>query len=253
MKEPFVLRVKKRPVELMYVALRHLYLNQINFIHTGQTRSYDHHPDAYYRGALNYTLGKYDEEFIKTFLDLWAQVKELRATGGRIYGLDAFGIAACMFAVRATMKRVRHGHHQPWAEGLESSADRFLARLERLRKQLKRRMISETHPLDYFDKSQRWESFLCFLHNYYFFCRCSYRPRNGLYVMRSLVIDQFVRWTEKELQDRDEPVPANLRKLIRRYIGYVRRGRTNYFLPQLRHDRVLAATVFTNYVVHGVV
>lgn len=251
MKEAFILRVKKRPVELMCVALRHLHINQTNFIHTGQTRSYDHHPDAYYRGGLDYALGKYDEEFIKTFLDLWSQVKDLRANGGRIYGLDVFGIAACMFAVRATMKRVRHGHHQAWADDLEASADRFLARLERLRKRLKRQMISETHPLDYFDKEQRWESFLCFLHNYYFFCHCSYRPRNNLYRLRRLIIDQYVKWTSEELKIRNVPIPANLRKLVRRYIGYVRRGRTGYSLPQLLHDQVLAASVFANYVTHG--
>src|SRR4051812_26532843 len=221
MLKPF--RVTKLQVQMLVPALRHIFVNHTNFEHTGLLR--DCHPEIrYYRG--NRRFGSYNASFMNVMLDLWHQVKKLQSSGGRIYGLDVIEIAACIFAVRVTMQKIRHGHHQSWAPRLERSAKQFIAKLERERKCLMRSLKQEVGAEIYNRAVREWRSFLRFLRYHHLYCRCSYRRRNNLYRIRRMILDQFCSWTEDELKARGEPVPANLRQLIRRHVSYVRRGRT---------------------------
>ena len=244
----YALRLTKLQTELLIPALRQVYISHINYEKNGY--SPDSHPEAD-RSCKPHLYGASDPEHIKVFLNLWDRVRSIRENGGRIYGLDAFGLAACIFAVRITMRKIRHGHHEAWSPRLDRAADHLVARLERERKRLKRSMIAESGKAVYEKQAQRWTSFIRFLHFNYVYCRCSYRRRNNLYRTRCMTINQFVQWTEEELRSRNEVVPPNLRQLVRRLVSYIRRGRTNYLLPQLRKDPVFAKYVFVNYVLFG--
>jgi hypothetical protein len=195
-------------------------------------------------------MGQHNPAFMAIMLDLWRQIQKLQSSGGRIYGLDAFGLAACIFAVRITLQKIRHGHHESWSPRLERSGKQFIAKLERERKCLMRRVKQEVGAEIYNRAAREWRLFLRFLRYHHMYSGCSYRRRNGLYRLRRMLLDQFCSWTQDELKTRGEPVPEKFRELIRRHVSYVRHGRTSYVFGQLKNDPVFAATRFANYVVY---
>jgi len=242
------LRITRLQAELLKPAVRHIFISDTNYKRTGHLR--DCHPDVPYTGGAR-SFGKDNPVLMEVMLDLWKQIQGLQSSsGGRLYGLDVFGLAACIFAVRITMQKVRHGHHERWAPRLERSAKQFIERLELERKRQMRSVRDEVGTDVYKRATREWRSFLRFLRYHYLYCGCSYRRRNNVYRIRRMTIDHFCSLTEGELKSRHEPIPTNLRELVRRHLSYIRRGRTSYFIPQLRKDPVFAGSRFANYVVH---
>jgi hypothetical protein len=241
----YALRLTKLQAELLIPALRQIYINNINYEHAGFCRN--SHPEAY--PACPH-FGSNDPEYMKLVLNLWERIRLLQKAGGRIYGLDAFGLAACIFAVRITMRKIRHGHHEAWSPRLTTAADHLITRLEHERKRLKRAMIAEQGEAVYQAKAQRWTSFHRYLHYHYVYCSCSYRPQRNIFRARRLRIDQFVRWTQEALIARGEAVPSNLRALVSLFLRYVRRGRATCDFRRLHNDPTYAKHFFSAYVLH---
>jgi hypothetical protein len=239
------LRLTKLQTETLIPALRQIYINHKNLQLTGHLR--DCHPDIFLSGGSR-QFGSNNPALMEVILQLWGQVQKLRTSGGRIYGIDVFGLAACIFLVRVTMQKVRHGHHEAWALRLDRSANQFIAKLEALRKRLKRSTIAEIGTEKYHQVMRHWRSFLRFLRYHHLYCRCSYRPRNNRYRLSRMVLDQFCLWTEEELKRRGKAAPANLRELIRRHLAYGRRGRTTYIVVHPRSERSFAAPHLADYV-----
>jgi hypothetical protein len=240
------IRITKLQTGELVPAFRQIYVNHVNLQHTGHLR--DCHPELPYSG-LTHRFGHFNPVFMDMMIEQWKQIRHLQSTnGGRLYNLDAFGVAACIFAVRATLRMVRHGHHELLSERMERSAKQFITKLEAEHKWLKRALIDEVGLQKYNRAAREWRSFLKFLRYAHLYCRCSYRPRNNLYRLRRKVLDQFCRWTEEELTRRNKTVPKNLRELIRRHLAYGRRGRTKYIVVHARSERSFAAPYLADYV-----
>jgi len=77
------------------------------------------------------------------------------------------------------------------------------------------------------------------------------RLPNPVYRMRMKLVGTFCEWTRAELASRGEPVPPDhdLRKLVRRHLRNVRRGRTPYGVRHLWESRPFAASTFAHYTV----
>ena len=243
---PPALRLTRLQAELLVPGLRQIYISDLEYDRHGFPRQ--SHPEA--PRSWNPRFGTSRPEFVAIMMDLWKQIQKIRTTGGRIYLDDPFWAAACIFAVRVTMKKVRHGHHEAWSPNLEPAAKRLIARLEAERKRLKRVFINEHGKPAYQAKQMQWESFVTFLHYYYVYCRCAYRPRNNLYRRRRLVIDQLVKWTEEEIISRGAQIPGDLRVQVRRFLSYVRRDRVVCYIPQLMKDEVAAKFHLVHYVLY---
>jgi hypothetical protein len=242
------IRVTPMQIAVLVPALRQVYINHTNFQHTGSLR--DCHPDLPFSGGSR-RFGHFNPVFMDVVIDIWKQVSKLKTSGGRIYNLDAFGVAACIFAVRTTLRMVRHGHHEQLGPRMDRSAKQFIAKLERERKRLKRSAKAEVGAQRYSQASREWKSFLKFLRYAHLYCRCSYRRRNNLYRIRRLILNDFCEIAATELKARGVAVPSNLRQRIRRQVRYIRRNRTSYSISDLRCDRVFAASRFANYIVYG--
>jgi hypothetical protein len=63
-------------------------------------------------------------------------------------------------------------------------------------------------------------------------------------------VQVLFEWAKAELIDRREKVPpdAELRKLVRLALRYVRRGRRDFGVRQLQNDRVFASAHLANFV-----
>jgi hypothetical protein len=241
------LTLRVTPVQIAHLvpALRRTHINHTNYQHTGHLR--DCHPDLPFSGGSR-RFGHFNPVFMAVIIDIWQQVSKLKVSGGRIYNLDSFGVAGCIFAVKVTLKMVRHGHHERLSPRMERSAKQFIAKLEREQKRLKRALIAEVGDQQYARAAREWRSFLKFLRYAHLYCRCSYRRRNNLYRVRRMVLDQFCQWAAEELTRRGKTVPDNLRHFIRLYRTYGRRGRMKYMVVHARSERALAAPHLADYV-----
>lgn len=67
---------------------------------------------------------------------------------------------------------------------------------------------------------------------------------------RRALIDQLVGWTRTELLDRQEPLPpeSELRRLVRLFLRYVRRGRRGWSVRHLMDNHVFAASQIGTFV-----
>lgn len=198
----------------------------------------------------NFDPGVYNQQFMDDVLAVHANVASLSASNGRLRFANSFQVAACALAVRVALKRHRHGHDPLDIRGIKVAAKRVLTRLEAVRKQAKRADVSLYGMDVYRQKASDWQRFVVWLRTHVASCGCIPRFRRKSPSRRSERLDVFVEWAKEELQDRKDQVPddAELRKLVRQLLAYVRRHRTTYTERDLRDDKVFAASRFANFV-----
>ena len=91
--------------------------------------------------AGRFDPGAYSSDLMQMLLALADAVIKIRCSGGRLYDLDHFQLAAMIFAVRVAAQEVQHGHAQTAIGNFERRAQRLIARLEKYRKRGKRALF----------------------------------------------------------------------------------------------------------------
>jgi hypothetical protein len=167
---------------------------------------------------------------------------------GRLRFDNSFQIAACVLAVRVALKSHRHGHPLPPIPRIETAAKRLLNRLEVVRKRAKRAELRQMGADAYQEKAHDWRRFVVWVRVHLANCGCSPRRKKTSGRNRKIV-STLVNWTRAELEDRRVQVPdAELRKLVRQKLQYVRRGRANYGVRTLLNDKAFAASQLATFV-----
>ena len=194
--------------------------------------------------------GRYSNELMRRLLTTMESVMEIRGNGGRLYDLDPFQIAGLILAVRVTTQRVSHGHVAAPTPDLSRRAKRLIKRLETNRKRAKRAFVRQHGPETYQTKEREWQALVRWLRLYLLDCQCNRRRRFRSTRSRRATVQTLYEWAKAELIDRREKVPpdAELRKLVRLALRYVRRGRTGFGVQHLLKDRVFASAHFANFV-----
>jgi hypothetical protein len=194
--------------------------------------------------------GRYSKELMQRLLDAMSSVLQIRGNGGRLYNLDPFQCAGLILAVRVIVQRVSHGHATSPASDLGRRAKRLIKRLEAYRKRTKRAFIHQRGAVAYQAKESEWQALVRWLRLYLLDCQCKRRRRFRLTRHLRTTVQVLFEWAKAELIERREKVPpdAELRKLVRLALRYVRRGRRDFGVGQLLKDRVFASAHLANFV-----
>lgn len=192
--------------------------------------------------------GDYNQEYMELFSVLRKKLLPLK-NYGRLRFSSSFEIAACELAIRFAVKRHRHGHEYLNIPRLQTCSRRLLRRLEAVRKRAKRTEIRESDLNSYNENADRWRRLVRWIRVHLPPCRCLPRRPPPARNQRAMV-QTLVTLTAEELRSRGGPIPKDreLRRLVRLEVRNVRRGRRQYSVPDLLHDRIFAAARFANYV-----
>jgi hypothetical protein len=231
---------------VLYVGLRQIILNHITVKSTGYSPA--SHPDLLTVKFLG-RRGTFNKEHMDAICRLWKTVLDNRGQEFRV-PLDYIQVSACALAVRTTLRQLRHGHVAAWTDGVESTANHLLRRLEAVRKRLKR-AITRTRGQEFFrELAAGWRKHLKWLRLNVLSCPCLVRRPNLTYRFGQLLINQMVRVTRSELRMRGIDIPTEplFRKLVRDALKNVRRLRTPWTIPLLSRNPHVAAFWFGNYV-----
>jgi len=209
----------------------------------------------YARWELRFDAGRFDRgvysgELMQMLLALADAVMKIRSSGGRLYDMDPFQLAAMILGVRVAAQRVQHGHVETTVGNFDRRAKRLTAWLEKLRKRSKRAFIRLRGSNDYELQERQWLRFVRWLRVHFLDCDCMRRRRRHISRRRRIIIDQLCVLAKAELIDRGDTIPADpeLRQLVRLALRYVQRGRTTYGVRDLLKDQVFGASRMANFI-----
>jgi hypothetical protein len=190
------------------------------------------------RGATNDSpapttlTGHYDEQFMKAVLQVGHAMYLRRASGGRFQSFSCFHLAACAFGVRVTLLRLRRGEITVQAKNPEASARRLLGRIENARRRARTAFIIERGAAAYQQRAEAWRLFIEWMRWYflqgYGVSRKRHLPSVRKHQRHRIAL--LMEWAQSALTSRESVVPpeAELRRLIRMAVRYVRRRRTGF-------------------------
>jgi hypothetical protein len=196
--------------------------------------------------------GRYDQQFMQTVLRI-GHAMYLRGSGGRFPQLNCFDLAACAFAVRVTLLRLNRREIRVSTKYPDRAARRLLARLETARKRAKRAFIQEFGPDVYRERADNWRLFVRWM-RWYFLDGYGVVSRRGPSLLRKHQrqwVATLMDWARSALIARESPVPpdAELRRLVRMAVRYVRRMRTGFFnVPDLVRNKGDAAVWLAKFI-----
>ena len=238
------LRLSLPPRQLIVAGLGYIAANHyfwVNKIPVAGTR-----PDLSWACA---DKGTYDQRFMDGILALRSRLASAKG-GVRLRIASAYEVAALIVAARVALKRHQHGHHRLDIDRIDWRTERLLRRLETVRKRAKRAEIKRSGQDNYRQTASEWRSFVRWLRLHFLDCRCSRKRRLTPARHRRATIDRLAAWTRAELIDRQEPLPPEreLRRLVRLFLRYVRRGRRGWGVRHLMNNQVFAASQIATFV-----
>lgn len=184
------------------------------------------------RDASYLDLSAHDSETALAIDWLANAVREIacRPPGTHRVRLDAMQIAVCQFAIRSFDRRIRRGQilSLVWPTG--TNKESLLKKLEKHRKRAKRKWLRFGDPPQYQELSRRWRRFLGWV-------RENHRPIRPRLLN---VYKQHLNWVLANAKrvlaaEMLGPIPEDreLRKLVRKMIRHVRRGRAPVTMKEL--------------------
>jgi len=194
--------------------------------------------------------GKYNQDFLESMLALHARLASAKADV-RVRVTGTYQVAALMLAARVALRRHQHGHGKLDIGRIDWRTERLLGRLEMVRKRAKRAEIKRSGMDSYRESAKEWRSFVRWIRLHFLDCPCLLKRRLLTPTHhRRAIINQLVQWTRAELIDREEPLPPEreLRRLVRLFLRYVRRGRRGWGLRYLLDDQIFAASQIATFV-----
>lgn len=193
--------------------------------------------------------GVFNQQLMDRIIALHAQVVTLKA-GGRLRVSASFEFAACALSVRVALTSHKHGHININVANIDRSAKRLLRRLENARKRAKRAEMRRSGHDAYKHEARSWQEFARWLRVAFLDCRCKRKRRLEPMRHRRAIINLLIGWTRAELIDRQEPLPPEheLRRFVRLFVRYVRRGRRGWGVRHLMDNQVFAASQIATFI-----
>lgn len=173
-----------------------------------------------------YDGGQYDDGAMAFLIDAHRALLRLGPSGGRLR-LHHFQIAALAFAARITARRLRHGHLAPWRPDWSSAHARLLRRLEVLAKRSRRSYLKAGGQQAYDAAHARWLRHLRWVRTHLLHCGCGKPPCGGMRKYHQRVVSTCADRLRAGLIKRAccPPDDPQLRRLVRRALAAIRRGR----------------------------
>jgi hypothetical protein len=179
--------------------------------------------------------GRFDPAFGQLIAKLADQIALARHHRSRV-GLTVFDYAVCALAVRTTSRWIVHGHLRPWRRDHTRAAKRLLRKLENGRKKAKRRFIAEYGHSTFSSASRLWRQMLTFIRTHFLSCRCGTRVwAPGLRRYLRNIVAEYCAIARVGLKESGvtPPPDAELHRLARLALAYIRRGRTDFGVKTL--------------------
>jgi hypothetical protein len=199
--------------------------------------------------AGSFDPGVFNQELADGMRALHRRVLAL-SPGGRLRVGSSFEIAACALAVRVYAKRQQRGRTVLVMPRVSEASKRILRRLEAARKRAKRAELRQLGLDSYRARAHNWRRFVRWIRVHI--------PDCGARITRSttrrrylrLIVDQLVSLVRTELRNRKQRLPgeAELRRLIRLALRYVRRGRRGFDVRDLTNDKLFASAYLATFI-----
>jgi hypothetical protein len=215
-------------------------------------QSGDTRPDLRVLMPRDFDRGRFTQQLFQEAVVAPAQrIGQFGASGGRLMNATCFQLAACALAVRVAAKEIRKGDAPTTLAEPDVVAARLLRRFEKARKRAKRALVNAIGPEGYHDQESVWLALVRHARVYWLFDRrrvAKHGIPSAAKKQREYV-QMFVDKTHEELQNREESIPteAEIRACVRLHLQYVRRGRTDYAMPDLLRDKTFAAKVLADF------
>lgn len=240
-------RLSKLEVLLIRVGLGRIAASYEIVTRTGGL-PHDHFPFRILR-PRNFDLGEFDLVIMQTTVRVSSLIDSIGDDGGRLR-LDVFDLAACILAVRVSLKRVRHGHAQPCCDDQATATKNLIAKLERYRKRAKRAFIADWDVTAYRETHSRWKKYVRWVRVHFLYCGCG-RPRFPNSRRRyQLMLKEWMAIAREGLQFRGRPVPPDieLKRIVRLALADCRRGRTGFRPQDILHNHDLGGSYLADFI-----
>jgi hypothetical protein len=190
--------------------------------------------------------GTFNGEFMQMILELWAQLKGVchKRTRARLHFIQ---LSACILGLRIRMDFERVKLKKKHSIDDKRATKRVIKMLERQLKRARRLYAAEASEAEYKQTRIRWFSHLRWVRmNLVHFRR--YRPKTQIRRVHKMIIDWGCDLVRAMLYLRDLEPPADLRKLVRLALRYVRRGRYNFTERVLRSSAGFAGEFLFDFI-----
>jgi hypothetical protein len=210
-------------------------------------------PFIIYPQPPEFDRGTYQPPLMKNILDLWQTLRRIKKVGGRVQ-MNTIDIRAAILAARLNVELLRKRRHigRAWSPetkkrlgidkqaGLEVRAKvtRVIRTLERHMKRANRLLLSEVSRHEFDSLMQLWKAHLRWVRLHLVYLRPWPKTMRGRKTGQQRILDQLVEMAAHGIRSEgyQPPEPRDLRKLMRLYVQYSRRGRVrgDYDLRELR-------------------
>jgi hypothetical protein len=237
-------RLSGRQVSLIWDGLNKVVTS--DFTWRKQKRGTYSYPLDVYPPPPGFDRGTRSKELMALVVGLWQSLRPKISKGGRVQ-MNAFEIRIAIFALRANIGWHRHWKHklrasdaetkQRWKidpeslKRLRSRTRRVIHSLERYLKRANRRMLLSIDKADFSALLGVWRAHLRWMRVHIAYFPAPRPLMKGRKAMSQRILDEMVAIAERGLRDKgyQAPDPEDLRKLMRLYAAYSRRGRIGSF------------------------
>lgn len=188
----------------------------------------DHDPELHWPRP-GYDGGQYDDQAQSFLVSAHNALLRLGPRGGRLR-LDHFQLAAFSFGARVTAMRLRHGHLPAWHRDWRKATARLIRRLEILQKRARRTCLSGCGQQQYHAVHGRWLRHLRWLRAHVLYCGCGRTRCPGMRHYYQRIVARCADRARAGIIIRGyiPPDDRRLRRLVRRALAAIRRGRTEF-------------------------
>jgi hypothetical protein len=240
--DPFAikLRLTKAQISVIWPGLDHIIRADLTRKVSGQALT--SYPFQIQPLPMGFDSGTFSPSMMKRIERLWIKLKPIASKGGRIR-MDAFELRAAALSVRVTLKLQRLKaqktlHGEADAKGqfsldrttikeLKVRTERVIRSLERNMKRANRQFLTQVSTDEFKALSKEWQLHLRWIRFSlaYFKPFCAFGP--GRRRLQRVEIDQLVQMARQAIMDQgfEPPDPGEIRKAIRLFVRYSRRGR----------------------------
>ena len=141
--------------------------------------------------------------------------------------LDAIDLEMMALGTRLAGTQVLHGHATSPCARPKQTAKRLLRKIERLRRRAARLWKGSTSGNLYKAMQARWHNFVNWVRGDAVYCRCNRPPIMSAHRRRKAALNSCERVAKQLIQEMglEMPTPGELRRLVRLFTRYARRGR----------------------------
>jgi hypothetical protein len=192
--------------------------------------------------------GTFGQTIMQRILELWKKLKGKTQRRLRLR-MTFVDLSACIFAVRIGREYERHVQKKKHKVHENLEAKTVIASLERQLKRARRAYAADDGESAYKDMQARWFAHLRWMRMHLAYFRPQ-RIKTQPRLLQRMIVDQACKSARAGILKRKyEPPPEReLRRLVRLYLRYIRRGRRGVTIQVMINRPRLAEELLSNFV-----